>query len=144
MALFERGSFPIFQRQALLFTSRGRVDLAAGDPQGARQWYQRALALALSSRDRPVIARAVELLADIALAGGDAEQATTLLGTAEVLRGMPEEADVDVVRMRAAARVALGEAGFARAYQRGAAQPRDQVLAGLSEEVAGLPVSQRG
>ncbi len=102
------------------------------------------MALALSSRDRPVIARAVELLADIALAGGDAEQATTLLGTAEVLRGMPEEADVDVVRMRAAARVALGEAGFARAYQRGAAQPRDQVLAGLSEEVAGLPVSQRG
>src|SRR4030095_12238503 len=34
MALFERGSFPIFQRQALLLASRGRVDLAAGDPRG--------------------------------------------------------------------------------------------------------------
>lgn len=131
MALSERGSFPI-QRQALLLASRGRVDLAAGDPQGAREWSERALALALSSRDRPVIARAIELLADIALADGDAERAATLLGIAEVLRGMPEEADVDLVRLRAAARVALGLDGFARAYRRGAARPREEVLAELS------------
>jgi predicted ATPase len=146
IALFERGSFPILQRHALLLTSRGRVDLAAGDPQGARQWSERALALALSSRDRPVIARAVELLADIALAGGDAEQAATLLGTAQVLRGMPEEADVDVVRMRAAARAALGEEGFARAYRRGAARPRDEVLAELSvrSSAAGTPAAPAG
>ncbi len=147
MALFERGSVPVFQRQALLLTSRGRVDLAAGDPQGARQWYEHALALALSSRDRPVIARAVELLADIVLVGGDAEQAATLLGTAEVLRGMAEEADVDVVRMRAAAQAALGKEGFAQAYRRGAARPRDEVLAGLSEEVrsaAGTPAAPAG
>ena len=31
---------------------------------------------------------------------------------------------------------ALGEEGFARAYRHGAARPRDQVLAGLSEEVS--------
>src|SRR6266511_104742 len=147
MALFERGSVPVFQRQALLLTSRGRVDLAAGDPQGARQWYEHALALALSSRDRPVIARAVELLADIVLVGGDAEHAATLLGTAEVLRGMAEEADVDVVRMRAAAQAALGKEGFAQPYRRGAARPRDEVLAGLSEEVrsaAGTPAAPAG
>src|SRR4029453_13468420 len=57
-------------------------------PGGAHAWYERALEPALASGDRPVIARVVELLADIALAGGDAEQAATLLGTAEVLRGM--------------------------------------------------------
>jgi predicted ATPase/DNA-binding SARP family transcriptional activator len=147
MALSERGGFPIFQRQALLLTSRGRVDLAAGDPQGPRLWYERALALALSSRDHPVIARAVELLADIALHGGDAEQAATLLGTAQVLRGMPEEADVDVVRIRAAARVALGDEGYALAYRRGTARQRDEVLAGLSEEVrsaGGTPAAPVG
>jgi tetratricopeptide (TPR) repeat protein len=146
MALFDRGGFPIPQRQALLLTSRGRVDLAAGDPQGARQWYVRALALALASRDQPVIARAVELLADIALAGGDAEQAATLLGTAEVLRGMPNEADVDLVRMRAAARVALGEEGFTRAYRRGAARPREEVLAELSvrPSAGGTPAAPAG
>ena len=147
IALFERGSFPIFQRHALLLTSRARVDLAAGDRQGARRSCERALALALASRDRPVIARAVELLADIALADGDAEQAAVLLGTTEVLRGMPDEADVDVVRMRAAARAALGEESFARAYRRGAARPREEVLAGLSEEVrsaGGTPAAPTG
>jgi predicted ATPase/DNA-binding SARP family transcriptional activator/tetratricopeptide (TPR) repeat protein len=143
MALFERGSFPIFQRQALLLASRGRVDLAAGDPRGAHAWYERALEPALASGDRPVIARVVELLADIALAGGDAEQAATLLGTAEVLRGMPDEADVDVARMRDAARAALGEDGFALAYRRGAARRGDEVLAELSvsSSAAGTPAA---
>jgi hypothetical protein len=70
-----------------------------------------------------------------------------LLGTAEVVRGMPDEADVDVVRVRAAARAALGEPGFARAHRRGTARPRAEVLEGLAEELrsaGGTPAAPGG
>src|SRR5262245_151485 len=108
--------------------SRGRVDLAAGEVWGAREWCERALKVAITSRDRPVMARTVELRAELALAGGNAERAAELLGTAEALRGMLDEADVDLVRVREAARAALGEAGFALAYQRGTARPCDELI----------------
>jgi len=152
IADFQRGGHPIDQQHSLMLTSRGRVDVAAGDLDGARRWYQRALHVAVRTRDQPVIARAVELLADVALGGGDAERAAALLGTAEVLRGMPDEADVDVKRLRAAARAALGDEGFALAYRRGAARRRDEVLSWLSDEVtpdevtpdAGAPAEQAG
>jgi hypothetical protein len=64
-----------------------------------------------------------------------------------VLRGMADEADVDVVRVREAARAALGEEGFAEAYRRGVARSREEVLAALSEEVrpaAGTPAAPAG
>jgi predicted ATPase/DNA-binding SARP family transcriptional activator len=131
----ERGGIPIHQRHAMMLVSKGELALAAGDLAGAHGCYRLALAKALESRDRPVIARVVELRADIALAEAGAERAAALLGTAEVVRGMADEADVDVVRVRAAARAALGEQGFARAHRRGTARSRDQVLASLAEEL---------
>ncbi len=141
------GGFPIGQRHAILLSSRGHLDVAAGDLDGALVWYQRALLHAVESHDRPVIARVVELLADVALGGGDAERAAVLLGTAEALRGMPDEADVDLLRVRAAARAALGDEGFAQAYRRGAARRRDELLAELSAEVrsaAETPAARAG
>ena len=131
----------IGQRYAVMLVSRAHLDVVAGDLDRARARHRQALASALASGDRPVIARVVELLADIALAGGDPGRAATLLGTAEVLRGVAGEADVDVARVRAAALAALGDQGFARAYRRGAARPREQVLAELSE---GLRTSAAG
>jgi tetratricopeptide (TPR) repeat protein len=147
VAELRRGQDPIGQRVAMALTGRGHVDVAAGDLDGAHEWYRRALQAAVESRDRPVIARVVELLAAIALAQDDAGRAATLLGTAELLRGMPDEADRDVARVRGAARAMLGDQGFARAHRRGAARPREQVLAELSEEVrsaAGTPAGPAG
>ncbi len=132
LARFEAVSHPIFQRHALLLVSRGRVDMAAGDVAGARRWCERALESAGTSRDRPVIARVVELLAETYLADGDAEHAAVLLGTAELLRGMPDEADPDLARVRAATVAALGREGFDRAYRRGKARDRGAVLAELA------------
>jgi predicted ATPase/DNA-binding SARP family transcriptional activator len=134
------GEHLIDQLHALMLTARGHVDVAAGDPEGAYGWYQRAVRVALASKDRPVIARAVELLARLALAGGDAERAASLLGAAEVLRGLPDEANVDVVRVRAAARAALGDEGFTRVLQRGRARPPDEVLAEVRSG-AGTPAA---
>jgi hypothetical protein len=105
--------------------------MAAGDLEGAREWCDRAFESAARSGDRPVIGRVVELLAETHLAAGDAEQAAVLLGTAELLRGMPDESDVDLARVRAATEAALGQAGFARAYRRGTERRRDEVLAEL-------------
>ncbi len=147
IADFERGGVPIGQRHAILLVSKGELEVAAGDLESARRCYRRALSKALESRDRPVTARVVELLADIALAEGDAERAAALLGTAEVLRGMADEADVDVVRVRETARAALGDEGFAQAYRRGTARSREEVLAALAEEVrpaAGTPATPAG
>jgi predicted ATPase len=147
IADLERSGNPIGQRHAILLVSKGELEVAAGDLDGAHRCYRRALEKALASRDRPVTARVVELLAEIALAGGDAERAAALLGTAEVLRGMADEADVDVARVRAAARAALGDEGFAQAYRRGTARPREEVLAALEAEVrpaAGTPAGRAG
>ena len=83
-----------------------------------------------------MIARVVGLDAAIALADGDPGQAAELLGTAEVLRGMPDEADVDLRQLREAARAALGDRGFALAFGRGAARPREEALAALAAEVS--------
>jgi predicted ATPase/DNA-binding SARP family transcriptional activator len=137
--------FPTDAIYGLALTARGHVDLDAGDLDGARAWCWRAIPVSIRSGDQPIVARAVELLAAITLALGDAREAASQLGMAEVLRGLPDEADRDVLRVRSAARAALGDQGFALAYQRGAAQRRDQVLDALNARLtpgAGSPKEQ--
>jgi predicted ATPase/DNA-binding SARP family transcriptional activator len=147
IADFERSGNPIGQRHAILLVSKGELEVAAGDLDAAHRCCRRALSKALEAHDRPVTARVVELRAEIALAEGDAGRAAALLGTAEVLRGMADEADVDVARVRAAARAALGDEDFAQAYRRGTARPREDLLAALAAEVrpaAGTPAAPAG
>jgi predicted ATPase len=129
------GAHPMAQIHSSLLVSIGHLELATGKAAGAREWYERALVVAIRSKDRPVIARAVELWAAIAIAEGDPERAAMLLGEATALRGLPDEADPDVARVRVAARAALGDEGFALAYERGAARPRDEVEAALAAGV---------
>jgi ATP/maltotriose-dependent transcriptional regulator MalT len=139
---YRRGGFPVEQVHAVALAALGHIEVAAGRLQDARDRYGQALEVALATRDRPVIARVLGLAAAIDLAGGDAGRAGELLGTAEVLRGMPDEADVDLRRVREAARAALGDRGLALAFGRGAARPREEVLAALAAEVssaAGTP-----
>ena len=130
---------------AVALAARGHIEVATGDLDAARDRLRtRPCGSPLATRDRPVIARVLGLAAAIALAGGDAGRAGELLGTAEVLRGMPDEADVDLRRVREAARAALGDRGFALAFGRGAARPREEVLAALAAEVssaAGRPAA---
>ena len=132
---------PFGQIHACMLASLGHLELDAGDVPAARGRFERALEVASRTRDRPVVARAVELLAAIAIAEGDAERAATLLGEATTLRGLPDEADPDVARVRAAARAGLGDEGFALAYERGTARPRDEVEAALA---AGITTSAAG
>jgi len=142
IADYRRGSFPVEQVHAVALVALGHIEVVTGDLEAARACRAQALRVALATHDRPVIARVLGLGAAVDLAGGDAGGAAELLGTAEVLRGMPDEADVDLRRVGEAARAALGDRGFALAFGRGAARPREEVLAALAAEVssaAGTP-----
>jgi predicted ATPase/DNA-binding SARP family transcriptional activator len=130
---YRRGGFPVEQVLAVALATLGHIEVAAGNLEAARDCHRRAMEAALVTHDRPVIARVVGLAAALALAGGDPGQAAELLGVAEVLRGMPDEADVDLRRVGEAARAALGDRGFALASRRGAARPRQEVLAALAD-----------
>ena len=132
---------------AVALCALGQIEVVAGNLQQARDRHDQALRVALGTHDRPVVARVVALAAAIALAEGDAGRAAELLGTAEVLRGMPDEADLDLRRVAAAARAALGDRGFALASGRGAGRPREEVLAELAAGVssaAGTPAGPAG
>src|SRR6266511_3607482 len=141
------GIHPFGQIHSSILASLGHLELATGNLSAARGWYERAMVVALGTKDRPVMARVVELRAAVAVAEGDPERAATLLGEATTLRGLPDEADPDVARVRAAARAALGDEGYALAHQRGTARPRDQVEAALASEdmsAAGTPAAPAG
>jgi predicted ATPase/DNA-binding SARP family transcriptional activator len=141
------GIHPFGQIHSSILASLGHLELATGNLSATRGWYERAMVVALGTKDRPVMARVVELRAAVAVAEGDPERAATLLGEATTLRGLPDEADPDVARVRAAARAALGDEGYALAHQRGTARPRDQVEAALASEVmsaAGTPAAPAG
>jgi predicted ATPase/DNA-binding SARP family transcriptional activator len=147
IASYRRGGYPVEQVHAVALVSRGHIELATGDLAAARAGHDQALRVALATFDRPVIARVTALGAAIAVAGGDPRRAAELLGIAETLRGMPDEADLDLRRITGAARAALGDPGFDRAYRRGAARPRERVLAELAAEVssaAGTPAGPAG
>src|SRR6266542_1265748 len=117
------GIHPFGQIHSSILASLGHLELATGNLSAARGWYERAMVVALGTKDRPVMARVVELRAAVAVAEGDPERAATLLGEATTLRGLPDEADPDVARVRAAARAALGDEGYALAHQRDSGGP---------------------
>jgi len=147
LAEYRRGGFPVEQVHAVALVALGLIEVAAGDLAAARECYDQGLRAAVATRDRPVIARVTVLGAAVALAAGDPGRAAQLLGVAETLRGMPDEADLDLRRVTGAARAALGDPGFDRAYRRGAARPREEVLAALAAEVssaAGTPAGPAG
>ncbi|HXJ64540.1 MAG TPA: BTAD domain-containing putative transcriptional regulator [Actinomycetota bacterium] len=128
---YPRSMFPLL---GWLLVGRGRVDLVRGDLPAALEWYRRAVRTGLDAPDYPVVARAVEFRADVALASGDAALAAELLGKAVVLRGIADRADMDVLRVSAGAREALGDDEFDLAYRRGAERPRREVLSELDAE----------
>jgi predicted ATPase/DNA-binding SARP family transcriptional activator len=147
LAEYRRGGFPVEQVHAVALVALGLIEVAAGDLAAARECYDQGLRAAVATRDRPVIARVTVLGAAVALAAGDPRRAAQLLGVAETLRGMPDEADLDLRRVTGAARAALGDPAFDRAHRRGAARPREEVLAALAAEVssaAGTPAGPAG
>jgi predicted ATPase/DNA-binding SARP family transcriptional activator len=107
------------QLRAVAATSLGYLAGAEGNLDEARGWHARALEVARSSADAPVIALALTGLADLALREADPDQAARLLGASSAIRGTRDRSAVDEERVMAGARAELGEAGFDQAYQSG-------------------------
>jgi tetratricopeptide (TPR) repeat protein len=123
------------QFRSLNSTALGYLAAAEHDLAGARTQHVRALATAVSSNDAPVIANALVGLADLAMREADPTRAATLLGASLAIRGTPDRSVVDEPRTAAAARAALGDAGYDAAYRRGQSATMSTVaeLAGLGD-----------
>jgi predicted ATPase/DNA-binding SARP family transcriptional activator len=105
-----------------------------GDLAAAGSVHREGLDHAARTGDPRAVALALEGLAGVAGASGDAERAALLLGAASGMREsaggpLPPAERVDVDRIEAAARRALGEARLAEVLRRGAALSTDQAVA---------------
>jgi tetratricopeptide (TPR) repeat protein len=105
-----------------------------GDLMAAGSVHREGLDHAARTGDPRAVALALEGLAGVAGASGDAERAALLLGAASGMREsaggpLPPTERVDVDRIEAAARRALGEARLAEVLRRGAALSTDQAVA---------------
>ncbi|MET7803338.1 AfsR/SARP family transcriptional regulator [Micromonospora chersina] len=107
------------QWRALNASTLAVLDAADGDLVSARAGHDQALKLAVGSTDAPVVAAVLVGYADLALRLDRPAAAARLLGAATGIRGGPDHAVLDRARVEAAARDALGEAGFAEAYAGG-------------------------
>ncbi|MFG2108246.1 BTAD domain-containing putative transcriptional regulator [Micromonospora chersina] len=107
------------QWRALNASTLAVLDAADGDLVSARTRHDQALKLAVGSQDAPVVAAVLVGYADLALRLDRPAAAARLLGAATGIRGGPDHAVLDRARVEAAARDALGEAGFAEAYAGG-------------------------
>ncbi|WP_436960884.1 BTAD domain-containing putative transcriptional regulator [Streptomyces sp. SudanB182_2057] len=99
--------------------------LAAGDAVRARELLPRAVRGAFAHRDP---APAAQQLAGVLLAEGDPDGAAGALGMSEVIRGAFDAGDPELRDLVAALVRRLGRAGYATAYDRGAAMPRQEAL----------------
>lgn len=113
----------------------GLIAETGGDARTALRWHRRALASASAQRDMTMAALATEALSGVALLEGDGERAALLLGAGRAVRGTAVAGDVDVLRLEAAAREALGAEAYEAAYGRGRSMTREEALA-----MAGAPV----
>ncbi|QMU79303.1 AfsR/SARP family transcriptional regulator [Streptacidiphilus sp. PB12-B1b] len=130
------------QVRSLLAGAAGYVEAACGDFEAAAEQHRTALESAVFAHDGPIIAACLQGWADLALRRGDPLRAAELLGAAHLQRGLPDLSSPDVARIAAGARAALGEAGYAQAYERGRATPREVTNASLGVAVGrlGAPV----
>ena len=107
------------QLAAVIGSSLGYLDAAAGDLATARDRHDRAVRAALGTGDGPVVAQVLAGLADLAMREGDPVRAATLLGAAEGVRGTSDRSIPDEFRVAEAVRGALTPADWDGAFQRG-------------------------
>jgi hypothetical protein len=117
--------------RALMLSIAGKQDLADGDPDGARERLRSAYEAALGTMDMPIVAAVGVAVADLAVCDGRALDAAQILGAAARLRGAADLTDLDIRRITAALRDALG-AVFDEVYAAGRALDRDAAIARLN------------
>jgi tetratricopeptide (TPR) repeat protein len=120
----------MFAVAASTFSRLGCIAELEGDLAGAAAWQQRAIDVLSGGPDdrgkvvamlpiNRTLAAVVDAIAALAAARGEYARAAELLGLAHALQGFSDAWSLEVARAAAAARAALGDAGFEAAYARG-------------------------
>jgi predicted ATPase len=140
-------ALPLYEEAMALFTELGDRDglgfcsfnigeiaLYQKDFSSAKTWLRRSLRIMWEIDNRSTLPRCLEGLAQAALAGGAAEQAVLLLGSAAALREnlemrIPTTEQGRYNEVVRAARATLDEATFKSCWQQGKTQPLAQVVA---------------
>jgi tetratricopeptide (TPR) repeat protein len=115
------------------------IDLAMGDGDAAAEHLQVAYHAAATVGDMPILAGVGVALAQALAAAGAPDAAAEVLGAAARLRGAEDLTSLDIGRLIAALREALGGDAFATAYERGRALDRDAASARLDPAVLRAP-----
>jgi predicted ATPase/DNA-binding SARP family transcriptional activator len=101
----------------------------AADLGEAREYHAAACRTAAEAGYAPGIAQVLVGIADLALRGGRHEEAARLLAASDEVRGLPDRAHPDAVRIERAARNRLGDEGYAEAVREGAATGWERLAA---------------
>ncbi|GGK77914.1 AfsR/SARP family transcriptional regulator [Mangrovihabitans endophyticus] len=107
------------QGRALIDSVRGAICVERGDSPGAHQALARAYAAAVESKDMPILAMVSVTVARLAALHGRFRDTAVLLGAAARLRGAHDHTDRQICGLSRSGRAALGDDGFARAYEAG-------------------------
>jgi predicted ATPase/DNA-binding SARP family transcriptional activator len=121
-----------------VLTHLGRLMHLRGDSARAEMLLQQGMQAAWQLGEQPMLAEAIEGLAEVACDGGEPTRCARLLGAAEALRestGVPLPAvhEPAIAQCVSIARAALGDAGFAAARAEGRTLQPEQTLAALAE-----------
>lgn len=121
------GELPSDPAVARCAADLGRLHLSWRDPLSARAPLARCLQASFTSGRRISVARALEALADLALAEEEATRAAALAGVASDLRRSLEQPSAETVRLRSAVERRVGAAQAAQAWNAWRSLPLEQV-----------------
>ena len=105
----------------------GRLHLAQSDPLAAREPLARCLRVSFTSGRRIAVARALEALAELALAEGEVSRAAALAGVASDMRVSLGRPSAETVRLRSAVERKVGTGQASQAWNAWRSLPLEQV-----------------
>jgi predicted ATPase/DNA-binding SARP family transcriptional activator len=135
LQFIERAPFAPPQVKGVSLCQMAALDIAQGRFAEAHEGLKGALECARISRDMPVFSMVSQGAADLMMAEENPARGSELLGVAVRLRGIEDVGDLDVQRLRAAGRAALGVEEFDRLHARGRDLDRGAALALLESSL---------
>jgi predicted ATPase/DNA-binding SARP family transcriptional activator len=114
--------------EATVATTAALIAIADEEAGTAREQAIRAYRAATAAKDMPLLALAAGAVAELAFLLGQAERAAELLGARTAVRGGDDPTDPTAVKLTPLLRAALGEDGYAQAYQAGKRLSRAEAI----------------
>lgn len=108
------------------------VERAYGDAGRAGALLRAAYDDAVETKDLPIIAAVGVVVAEATVAAGSPSDGAEMLAAAASLRGAEDETDPEIARLTATLHEALGDDGYAAAWQRGHALERAAAIVRLA------------